>query len=473
MTSESFFALTPDRVLAAAEAGGVACTGLCYPLNSLENRVYEIEREDRSRVVAKFYRPGRWSLDAVRDEHRFLRELSDNEVPVAAPLPFPDGDTVREVEGIRYAVFPRVGGRAPDELSDDQLRRLGALLGRIHNVGALSPAPHRRALDPLAWGRESLDVLRAAPTIPPTLRGALSDVTEDLLAHIAPLFEDVSAHRIHGDCHLGNLLFGPQGPFFLDFDDMATGPAAQDVWLLTPGRDAEALRQRDVLLEGYETFRAFDRGTLELIEPLRALRYLHYAAWITRRWSDPSFPAAFPHYGSTTYWAELVADIEEQRARVTDEPLATTAAAVSAPAETPSTAARVSEVAFGSDDFLRVLMVRDEVFTEEMGRDPDADVDGLDGAATHLLARDPRGMPVGVVRVVFSERSARLSHLAVLPTHRRRGVAAALAQRAAAHARSLGARRLTMDDGAPEGVMAGLGFARDAGGWAMTLDPTN
>ncbi|MFO0652486.1 MAG: serine/threonine protein kinase [Polyangiales bacterium] len=272
MSTEDFFSLTPDRVLSAVEALGVRCTGLCYPLNSLENRVYEIEREDRSRVVAKFYRPGRWSVDAVRDEHTFLADLAAAEIPVAAPIALPDGATARYVEGtsILCALFPRVGGRVPDECTEEQLRRLGGLLARIHTVGASRAAPHRVSLTVARYGRESLATLLAAPTLPPTLAPRLKAVSEALFARIGPWFEDLDVHRIHGDCHPGNLLWGTAGPFFLDFDDMLTGPPVQDLWMLVPAYDEEGAHRRDVVLEGYEVFRAFDRSTLRLVEPLRA-----------------------------------------------------------------------------------------------------------------------------------------------------------------------------------------------------------
>lgn len=436
---ESFFSLTPDRVIAAAESAGVPCTGLCYPLNSLENRVYELERDDRTRVVAKFYRPGRWSAEAVQDEHRFLVDLVAADIPVAPALPLPGGVTVAAAPdtGILYALFPRVGGRAPDELTDDQLRRIGRLLARVHAVGAAGAAPHRRVLDARAWGEESLAVLRTSPTLPPTLGAALDAVTRRLLDRVAPDFEGVARHRIHGDCHLGNLLWGPAGAFFLDFDDMMVGPAVQDVWLLAPGRDAEGLRQRDTLLEGYAELRPFDRSTLRLVEPLRALRYLHYAAWITRRWADPAFPRAFPQYGSAQYWAELVADLEEQLQRAGGTTTQHTGAGlddddVDAPAAAPAgPAVTVRAVPYGGEDFVRVLMVRDEVFVEELGHDPEAEMDGRDGAAVHLLARDASGRTTGAVRVWRdADGVAWVSHLAVLYDARRKGVGTALVQAA-------------------------------------------
>lgn len=427
MSTEDFFSLTPDRVLSAVEALGVRCTGLCYPLNSLENRVYEIEREDRSRVVAKFYRPGRWSVDAVLDEHTFLADLAAAEIPVAAPIALPDGATARYVEGtsILCALFPRVGGRVPDECTEEQLRRLGGLLARIHTVGSSRAAPHRASLTVARYGRESLATLLAAPTLPPTLAPRLRAVSEALFARIGPWFEDLDVHRIHGDCHPGNLLWGAAGPFFLDFDDMLTGPPVQDLWMLVPAYDDEGAHRRDVVLEGYEVFRAFDRSTLRLVEPLRALRYLHYAAWITRRWHDPAFPRAFPHYGAERYWSELTDDIAEQLARVEGDGGAS-------PVFAQRPAVTVERVRWSDDAFARVWMVREEVFCDELGRSPDDESDGDDRDATHLLAVDPDGRAVGCARVIVHADTAFIARVAVREGKRRKGVGRALVSAATA-----------------------------------------
>jgi Ser/Thr protein kinase RdoA (MazF antagonist) len=331
-----FFELTPDRVLEAVEALGLRCSGRCTALNSFENRVYEIELEeddessDRSasavfarRRVVKFYRPGRWSREQILEEHEFLLDLKKAEIPVVAPIEFevgPDGAQTLHVakdSGIFYALFPKVGGRAPDELQDDQLRWIGRLLARIHSVGALKPAPHRIEISPETYGRKNLASLLEGNWIPLEFVARYKEVVEEICALSDELFSTllnggVSAiHRIHGDCHLGNLLWNQNGPFFLDFDDMVRGPAVQDIWLLVPGRDEEAIRQRQILLEGYEEMREFNFLTLRLIEPLRALRFVHYSAWIARRWSDPAFPAAFPQFGTHRYWQEQLRDLEE------------------------------------------------------------------------------------------------------------------------------------------------------------------
>jgi Ser/Thr protein kinase RdoA (MazF antagonist) len=310
--SDLFFKLTPDWVLAAVEAGGYEPTGHVLALNSLENRVYDLLLEDGRHVVAKFYRPGRWSKEAILEEHGLLAELAEAEVPVAAPVAFPDGRTLHEVEGILYAVWARVGGRAPHELSDEQAEILGRLLARMHNVGAARPAVHRRRLNAEVFIHQPLEGLekKVAPSWLRRYRAAALE--------IASIYEarsrGVPVHRIHGDCHPGNLLEGREGFFFLDFDDFLTGPAVQDVWMLVPSRDEEGSRQRDVLIEAYRQFRPFDRRWLSLVEPLRAMRFIHYAAWIARRWHDPAFPLAFPHFGTEHYWERETGDLEQQLA---------------------------------------------------------------------------------------------------------------------------------------------------------------
>lgn len=314
--SEFFFRLTPDWVLRAVEAGGFLPTGHCSALNSLENRVYDIRLEDESHVVAKFYRPGRWSKGAISDEHDLLFALREAEISVCVPLRFPDGETLHSVEGIWYAVWPRTGGRAPDELSDAQIAILGRLLARIHNVGAVRSAEHRRTLGADVLVREPLKILAEGDFVPPSYGARYRSAAE----RIADIYEersrDVPLHRIHGDCHLGNLLYGREGYFFLDFDDFMMGPAVQDVWMLIPGRDREGERQRELLIDAYRQFRDFDSGWLALVEPLRAMRFIHYAAWIARRWEDPAFPPTFPHFGTEEYWERETRDLEDQLARV-------------------------------------------------------------------------------------------------------------------------------------------------------------
>ncbi len=312
MSTDLFFALTPDWVIRAVEAGGFDPTGHIMALHCLENRVYDLMLEDESHVVTKFYRPGRWSKEAILEEHQLLFDLADAEIPVCAPLRFADGESLHEVEGIYYAVWPRTGGRSPEELSDEQVEILGRLVARIHNVGALKPAQHRGTLDGETYALDALDYIEEQGFLPPQWAKRFAAAVEDVADLYDELAEDVPVHRIHADCHHGNLLNGRDGWFFLDFDDFVEGPAVQDVWLLVPGRDAEGARQREVFIDAYRQFREFEPRWLGLVEPLRALRYVRYAGWIARRWKDPAFPRSFPHFNSEVYWEKETLDLEEQ-----------------------------------------------------------------------------------------------------------------------------------------------------------------
>jgi Ser/Thr protein kinase RdoA (MazF antagonist) len=308
-----FLALTPDRVLAAVEEAGVPTTGRCYLLGSLENRVYEVEREDGLRVIAKFYRPGRWSTDTILDEHRLLAELTDDEIPVVAPIPFPDGRTLHAMEeGIRFALFPKALGRSPEEMTPDDFRQIGRLLGRIHNVSSAARLLHRPELSPRTYGTECLERILALPHLPPGTLGRYETAARKLIAIGQDQFRGVPTFVLHADCHRGNLLRGPSGFFFLDFDDMASAPAVQDLWLILPARPSDCPVELDALLEGYETFRPFDRSTLRLVEVLRGLRYIRYAAWIADRWADPAFPRTFPQFTTAGYWEGQLADLYDQ-----------------------------------------------------------------------------------------------------------------------------------------------------------------
>ncbi len=310
--SEFFFRLSPERVLEAVEAGGFRPTGHCFALNALENRVYDVRLEDDRHVVAKFYRPGRWSREAILEEHRLLSALQRAEIPVCVPLAFEDGETLHQVEGIHYAIWPRTGGRSPDELDDEQVCVLGRLLARIHNVGEAVSLRHRRSLSSRQFPCEALALLEQRSFLPPACAGRYRRAVTELTTTYDDWSGGVPLHPIHGDCHMGNLLRGDEGWFFLDFDDMLLGPAVQDIWMLLPGRDHHAAHQRALLVEAYQEFRPFDTRTLRLIEPLRAFRFVCYAGWIARRWQDPAFPDAFPHFGSEEYWENETRDLEEQ-----------------------------------------------------------------------------------------------------------------------------------------------------------------
>jgi Ser/Thr protein kinase RdoA (MazF antagonist) len=306
-----FTDLGPDAALEAVEAAGLVPTGHCAMLRCLENRVWDLRLADGNHVVVKFYRPGRWSRAGVEDEHRFLRDLADEEVPVCAPFALPSGTTVGEHAGILFGVWPRTGGREPDELTDAELAMLGRLLARIHAVGARREPADRPALDADTALLDPLDELLDSDWLPEGCADRYAAAVEALADAYERRAAGVPFQRIHGDCHLGNLLRGRDGWFFLDFDDFASGPAVHDVWVLAPGRDPEAVRQRDVLLDGYREMRDFDARWLGLVEPLRAARMLKISSWIARRWEEPAFPSTFPHFGTPLYWERETRDLEE------------------------------------------------------------------------------------------------------------------------------------------------------------------
>jgi Ser/Thr protein kinase RdoA (MazF antagonist) len=309
--TDLFLSLTPHKVIEAVEAAGVPCNRVSYPLSSFENRVYEVEREDRSRVVAKFYRPGRWTRAQILEEHQFLRDLGESEIPVCGTSPFPDGETLHRVDHIDYCLFERAGGRAPDELDEELSTRLGRLVARIHNTGASSPAEHRLKLTTAEYVRPDLAFLEAQRSVPERLRARYFKAADAIMSVADERLRGVETHRIHGDLHAANLLLRDGLLRALDFDDMMVGPAVQDVWLLFPGRDAYTRRLRDAFLGGYEELREFDHASLRLVEPLRGMRMIHYAAWIARRWHDPIFPRTFVHFGTESYWDEQTRDLEE------------------------------------------------------------------------------------------------------------------------------------------------------------------
>jgi Ser/Thr protein kinase RdoA (MazF antagonist) len=299
----SFASLTPDRVLDAVEVGGLRSTGRCLPLRAFENRVYEVELEDERRLVVKFYRPGRWSRAAILDEHLFLEELAAAELPAVPPMDLGTGSTLGEIDGVFYAAFPKMRGRTLDELDDERLRQIGRLIGRMHAVGAARDAAHRPRLTAERYVHEPLDVLITGGVLREPLAGRYRDVALRIADAVAKPLTQAKIQRIHGDLHWGNVIWASDGPILLDFDDCLVGPPVQDLWLLSRGDSEEARRGRAQLLEGYEVFREFDRASLALAEPLRALRIIYMSAWIARRWDDASFRTGFPAFGTDGYWA--------------------------------------------------------------------------------------------------------------------------------------------------------------------------
>ncbi len=318
MAQARFDELGPDAALDAVESAGLRPTGHCAVLRALENRVYDVRLEDGAHVVVKFYRPGRWSRAAIEDEHRFLLDLRDAEIPVCAPLALPAaaGDengknTVGERSGIRFGIWPRTGGREPEEPSDAQLAMLGRLLARIHSVGAQRHPADRPTLDAGTALLDPLDELLDRARMPRHCEDRYASAVEALADVYDAHGEGVPLLRIHGDCHLGNLLQGRDGWCFLDFDDFVVGPAVHDLWVLAPGRDAEGRRQREALLAGYRQFRDFEPRWLALVEPLRAARFLKLSSWIARRWDEPQFRSTFPHFGTDRYWEDETRELEE------------------------------------------------------------------------------------------------------------------------------------------------------------------
>jgi Ser/Thr protein kinase RdoA (MazF antagonist) len=300
--TSAFFSLTPDRVLDAVEIGGLRCTGRVLPVRAFENRVYEVELEDERRIIVKFYRPGRWSKETILDEHRFLADLAEAELPVVPPMDLGTGTLLPEVDGIFYAAFPKVRGRTLDEGDDERLRQIGRLIGRMHAVGAARDAPHRPRFTVDVYIRQPLQVILEGKFINEPLAGRYRDLVMKIADAIEPQLTRVRAQRIHGDLHWGNTIWGVDGPILLDFDDCCVGPPIQDLWLLARGDEAEIKHRREQLIEGYELFREFDRSQLSLCEPLRAMRIVHMSGWIASRWEDPSFQSGFPAFRTDNYW---------------------------------------------------------------------------------------------------------------------------------------------------------------------------
>lgn len=324
MSAEAPYAnLSPEAVLDALEALGFRCDGRVLALNSYENRVYQIGIEDADPVVAKFYRPGRWSDAAIREEHAFAAELAAQEIPVVAPLACA-GETLHERGGYRYAVFPRRGGRWPELATPDEREWVGRFLGRIHAVGRGGAFRARGRLSVHELGRAARDTVLDGDWMPDYLAVKYEEVTEALLEAVETQARDwrhAAEGRILGDCHRGNILWTDLGPHFVDLDDCLTGPAIQDLWMLVAGNREEMRTELSGLLKGYEQFQPFDRRELALIEPLRALRMIHYSAWLARRWHDPAFPRAFPWFAAPRYWEEHHRALEEQLAAVLEPPL--------------------------------------------------------------------------------------------------------------------------------------------------------
>jgi len=317
-----FAGLSPDVVLDAAATLGFDSDGRLFALNSYENRVYQLG-DTGGRWVLKFYRPARWSDRQIAEEHAFAMELAASELPVAAPIDL-EGQTLFRHAGFRFAVFPWMRGRSPELDAPGAREVLGRSIARLHRIGGLRPFEGRPRISVDRLGVAARETIISSGLLPESLHASYRRASGALLERVQLAFESAGAPRelrIHGDCHLGNLLWDEHGPVFVDLDDCAMGPGIQDLWMLLSGSAAEQQGQWQELLEGYQQFADFDFRELLLIEPLRGLRMMHHAAWIAQRWSDPAFPRAFPWFGELRYWEAHVGDLLEQLAAIDTPPL--------------------------------------------------------------------------------------------------------------------------------------------------------
>jgi Ser/Thr protein kinase RdoA (MazF antagonist) len=321
---QAFCGLGPDQVLDAVESAGDRCDGHQLALNSYENRVYQVGIEDQVPLVVKFYRPGRWSDAAILEEHEFTLDLHALDIPVVPPMRADDGQTLFRFGPYRFALFQRRGGRAPSLDDSRHLEQLGRFFGRLHNLGAVKAFAHRPTLDIDSFGVQSYQYLLEQGFIPVELEIAYRSLAEDLIKRIRTCFDNagtVQQIRLHGDCHPGNILWTDAGPHIVDLDDARTGPAIQDLWMFLSGDRPYMTARLADLLAGYTEFRDFEPRELHLLEALRTLRMMHYAAWLARRWDDPAFPQAFPWFNSPRYWDEHLLALREQAAMMDEPPL--------------------------------------------------------------------------------------------------------------------------------------------------------
>lgn len=324
--SHPYTRLTPDRVIAAVESSGRFSDARILALNSYENRVYQVGLEDGEPVIVKFYRPERWSKRQIDEEHRYTRFLFDQEIPVVPPLVI-DADsefpTLGFHDGFLFAIYPRQGGRAPELDNLEHLHQLGRFIGRIHAAGKGFRFQHRLDLS-IEQSSANVGYLLDAGFMPPDLEAAYRAISGEVLDAIAarpPDSKQYAQISLHGDCHSGNVLWREDCPHFVDFDDCISGPAIQDLWMLLSGERDNQQRQLLEIIEGYEMFNDFDVRELSLIEPLRAMRVLHFNAWLARRWDDPAFPQAFPWFNSPRYWSEYILELKELQSGLQQAPI--------------------------------------------------------------------------------------------------------------------------------------------------------
>lgn len=320
---QPFYRLGPEIVMDAVESIGYHCDGRQFPLNSYENRVYQIGIEDRQPLIGKFYRPGRWSDEQILEEHQFCFELEAHELPVVAPIRDDRGRSLFEYKDYRFALYPRKGGYGPELDNLDNLYLLGKLLGRIHAVGAVRPFVHRPTLTSRIFGHEAA-ALVSAQFIPSELKEAYDSLVRDLLQTVDQAIANagpIDYIRVHGDCHAGNILHCDDNAHFVDLDDARMAPAIQDIWMLLSGSRDRQTAQLSEIIDGYNQFFDFHPRELQLVEAFRSLRIIHHAAWLARRWSDPAFPMGFPWFNTVRYWSEHILELREQFAAMAEPPL--------------------------------------------------------------------------------------------------------------------------------------------------------
>lgn len=323
--TQYFTALTPEKVLDAIDALGFKTTGRISILASMENRVYEVEIENdeaqnvsETFKIVKFYRPGRWSKEQIQDEHDLLFDLKANDLHVIAPDKIHNQSLFTDKDGLFYCLFPKQGGRAADEWTDELLEQMGRLLARLHNTGQIKKATYRLSLDIETFGVANLTTILNSNYLLNDYKESYKNICEQIFSLSAPLFNDINYQRIHGDCHHGNILLKDGQPFLIDFDDMSMGPRVQDLWMIAPGRDEYSKRQRSILIDAYSSMTEFDHRELKLIESLRALRIIHFSAWISHRFEDMAFKRAFPNFGTHQYWEKELFDLREQIGYIQD-----------------------------------------------------------------------------------------------------------------------------------------------------------
>lgn len=324
--TQTFHSLLPDDILNALEALEYKTTGRVIQLNSMENRVYEVEIEldyepqnpSEKSLIIKFYRPGRWSFDQIQEEHQFLFDLNEAEIRAIAPLEYKE-KSLFKYKDLLYCVFPKQGGRAVDEWNDELVSIMGRMLARVHNVGAQKLAKHRLKLDIETFGEKNLEYILKSNYVPMEFQNNYEQIALNIFKQSTELFKGISYQRVHGDCHHGNVLQRDGLPFLIDFDDMSIAPCVQDIWMITPGRDEYSIQLRNKLIDSYCEMRDFNFRELKLIESLRALRMIHFSSWIAHRFDDESFKRVFTNFGSSQYWEKEIFELQQQLGFIQDD----------------------------------------------------------------------------------------------------------------------------------------------------------